>query len=230
MIDLGTPKIVRNMKVSHIVWLIAFVGLALAAFFAQSKIREEAAKSTEMHIIGDLVDFSASISDYVHEQQKERGASAIFLSSQGQLYRDELSAQRLNTDEKLAQVTAQVPALLKKPIDPRLKQNLSDLVVATQEIGDVRAQIDALTIPRPQAIGFYTMLDRAAIDLVGEVSRGVTDPAIGKKLLVYSAFLTGKDSAGIERALGASGFAGRKLQLGLEAKVERPDLRTRNYV
>ena len=100
MRDFGTPTFIRNMKVTHIVWTIAFIGLAIAVFYAQLEIRKQQSKSSEMHRVMSMVDLSAALSDYIHEQQKERGATAIFLSSEGRLYREELDDQRLNTDDR----------------------------------------------------------------------------------------------------------------------------------
>lgn len=207
MFNFAIPRFVRNMKVSHIVWLIAFIGLALATFFAQTMIREEARKSGEMEQIVALVDLSAAMSDYVHEQQKERGATAVFISSQGTLFRDELNAQRLNTDDRLAKVKGEADIVLALDIADTLKSDVRAFLAETDKISTTRGQIDALSIPRGQAIGFYTGLNRQAIDVVGKVGRGMSDPAMAKSVLIYSAFLGGKDSAGIERALGASGFA-----------------------
>ena len=63
MLNVAIPQFVRNMKVSHVVWLIAFIGLGLAAFFAQTMIRDEARKSSEMKQIVALADLSAVMSD-----------------------------------------------------------------------------------------------------------------------------------------------------------------------
>lgn len=207
MLNVAIPQFVRNMKVSHVVWLIAFIGLGLTAFFAQTMIRDEARKSSEMKQIVALADLSAVMSDYVHEQQKERGATAVFISSQGRLFRDELSAQRLNTDGRLEAVKAQSRIVLAMPISDPLKDDIRNFLSETQNIAAMRGKIDALSIPRGQAIGFFTGLNRQAIDVVGRVARGMSDPIMSKSVLIYSAFLGGKDSAGIERALGASGFA-----------------------
>lgn len=207
MFNFVMPRFVRNMKVSHIVWLIALIGLGLAAFFAQTMIREQSRKSGEMDQIVALVDLSAAMSDYVHEQQKERGATAVFISSQGTLFRDELNAQRLNTDDRLAKVKTEANAVLATGIADSLKRDIRALLSETTNIATTRKQIDELSIPRGQAIGFYTALNRQAIDAIGKVGRGMSDPDMAKSVLIYSAFLGGKDSAGIERALGASGFA-----------------------
>jgi len=188
------------------VWLIAIMGVFMAVFFAQSKIREEAARDAEMHQITGLVDLSVEMSSYVHEQQKERGASAIFLSSRGTQFVDQLAAQRLETDAKLDAVRIQANKLLKEGLDGGLAAQLRELLTQTEAIPEMRAKIDILSVGRPVALGFYTGLNKDTIDFVGETSTAISDPAIAKNLLVYSAFLTGKDSAGIERALGASGF------------------------
>ena len=165
------------------------------------------ARDAEMHQIAELVDLSVQMSSYVHEQQKERGASAIFLSSRGTQFTEQLAQQRLETDRRLATVRAQADALLRDGIEVGLEAQLRELLLKTEGIPEMRAKIDILSVNRPVALGFYTGLNKEVVEFIGETSSAISDPAIAKKLLVYSAFLTGKDSAGIERALGASGFA-----------------------
>lgn len=217
--NLPMPKFVRNMKVSQIVWVIAIVGLALSIFFAQTQIRAEAKRDAEMHNIVELVALSVAMSDYVHEQQKERGATAIFLSSQGRQYGEELAAQRRSTDTRLQSVKESVDAIRGLKIDPELRQELQDVMRKTEEISSIRTEIDRLSIQRSDALGFYTGLNHRVIDFIGETSRAVSNPSVSQKLLIYSAFLKGKDSAGIERALGAAGFAVGNFSDGLKQNL-----------
>ncbi|MCU7801281.1 MAG: nitrate- and nitrite sensing domain-containing protein [gamma proteobacterium symbiont of Lucinoma myriamae] len=51
-----------------------------------------------------VVELSVYISDVLHEMQKERGASAGFLSSKGKKFSDTLPQQRKMTDEKLTEL------------------------------------------------------------------------------------------------------------------------------
>jgi methyl-accepting chemotaxis protein len=201
------PSFVRNISVSHMTWLIAIVGVVTTIMFAQAMLREEASKDAEMHRVGELVELSLAMSSYVHEQQKERGATAIYLSSRGAQYGDELAQQRTVTDARLQAVKDHASEVLAKDLDPTVEQSLVAFLTKAEEIPQIRNRIDSLSIDRGSAIGFYTALDHQVIHFIGGTSHGISDTWISNSLLNYSAFLMGKDSAGVERALGASGFA-----------------------
>lgn len=221
MLDIPTPSFVRNMKVSHMVWLIAIMGILLAAMFAQTKLRDEARLGDEMRSISSLVELSVKMSDYVHEQQKERGATAIFLSSQGTQYREELQAQRILTDQRFNAVKTQATRLLQSSMNTDLKRDLAALLEKAEQRAETRSRVDSLSIERGAALGFYTGLNHDVIHFIGGTSRGVTNASIANNLMNYSAFLMGKDSAGIERALGASGFAVGSFSPALKQNLSR---------
>lgn len=68
-------KLIRNMKISRAILLVAAVPFLVALFFSsQSVIRE-------MHTVGELAkleqltNLSVKMAALVHEQQKERGAT-----------------------------------------------------------------------------------------------------------------------------------------------------------
>ena len=55
--------------------------------------------------------FSSRISDLVHELQKERGMSALFIGSRGQQMGTELQVQRRDTDRQITTVREALKAL-----------------------------------------------------------------------------------------------------------------------
>ena len=71
----------------------------------------------------------------------------------------------------------------------------------------IRDRVDGLDAPTPQALGHYTAGNAAilaAIKTIGSIS---TDTMIVIKVIGLEAFLTAKEFAGIERAIGSGGFA-----------------------
>src|ERR1700749_4874820 len=78
------------------VLLPVLVAIALAAY--DLAIRWNTA--VEMARLGNLTDGVASISSFIHELQRERGASAVFIGSKGTQLRDELLEQRKRTDNQ----------------------------------------------------------------------------------------------------------------------------------
>ena len=58
----------------------------------------------DMQRVGRLADLAPTVSALVHELQKERGRSAGFIGSKGELFADVLPGQRQQTDERLQQL------------------------------------------------------------------------------------------------------------------------------
>lgn len=143
----------------------------------------------------------------MHEQQKERGASAVFLTTAGQTFGPELRERRQATDAKRSIFQERFAALRDTGADTRVAQDLRNLEESIAKIGEMRQRIDTLSVSRGEQVAFYTAVNHQAIGLVGKIAAGVSDPEVAKGLLVYSALLYGKDTVGIDRAIGASGFA-----------------------
>ena len=75
---------------------LAFAGAAGLA------VSDQWARRAEMDRFEGLVGLASRISAFVHEAQRERGASSLFLGAQGAQFGPELAAQRRRTDAALA--------------------------------------------------------------------------------------------------------------------------------
>ena len=196
-----------NLRVRSIVGIISVIGLALAMFFAQSNVRSELRTIAEMNHIEQLVDASVALSSLVHEQQKERGASAVYIASKGRQFASELRTQRKLTDEFASVAQPKLKALLTDIESPTARRQIQSVIDKLSKVEGMREQVDALRVSRGDAVNFYTSINTSIIGLIGGLSEHASDPYMSRQLLLYSAFLSGKDSAGLERAIGASGFA-----------------------
>lgn len=209
----------HRLKIIHIISLVAGLGLLFALVFAQWKVRAELKTSAGMQEVVSVVELSVALSDYVHEQQKERGATAVYLTSQGAQYGPELLAQRTLTDDKIKIVQESAAKIFAESHGEHFEAELSELLAQIDGVGAMRSRVDDLGVQRSEAIKFYTDLNHEVIQFVGHNSRLIDDAVIATKLMSYSAFLLGKDSAGIERALGASGFAVGKFDPALKQNL-----------
>ncbi|MBE7204539.1 MAG: nitrate- and nitrite sensing domain-containing protein, partial [Parafilimonas terrae] len=72
---------------------LAFAGAAGLA------VSDQWARRAEMDRVENLVGLASRISAFVHEAQRERGASSLFIGSKGAQFRSELEAQRALTDK-----------------------------------------------------------------------------------------------------------------------------------
>jgi len=94
----------------RLVIAIAFP-LAMLIALAGYDLSTKWAERVEMGRIGPLADGVAKIGQLVHELQRERGASSLFIGSKGAQMRDELPGLRKRTDEQRLSALAALSGL-----------------------------------------------------------------------------------------------------------------------
>jgi methyl-accepting chemotaxis protein len=191
----------KRLKVSHAILLIAAVPMLAALFFAAAEVRGLRDRAAELERAAAVVELAGALSAAVHEQQKERGLSSGFIASDGAELREALTAQRALTDEAHAALGRVVPA------QGALAAELAPILGRLSTLAELRDRIDALATPRAEAVAWYTELNGDMLGVAAQrVRDGVTAP-LAADLAAYVEFLAAKDLAGLERAVGAAGFA-----------------------
>lgn len=154
-----------------------------------------------------LSHFSSRMSDLVHELQKERGMSALFIGSRGRQMGTELQAQRQDTDGQVAIVRGTLRGLSLAEYSAALRQSVEKALADLAELEAKRADVSGLRIVGPDSFRFYTALISNLLAVPQESVKVSDSPAVTANLLAYFNFLTAKERAGQERAVGAAGFA-----------------------
>ncbi len=180
---------------------LAFAAVIMLAVF------DRMAQGREMARLDRLVVLSTKISAFVHEAQKERGASSLFLGSAGSQFGPELATQRALLDSMRAPLAAGLDAAEAAELGNTFMRRIATLKESLATLDGHRKVVDGLTIAPPQSALLYTRVIAEALNVVREVSRVVSDPAIGARLSAYSAFLSLKEFAGQERAAASGIFA-----------------------
>ncbi|MCF6321471.1 MAG: nitrate- and nitrite sensing domain-containing protein [Rhizobiaceae bacterium] len=151
------------------------------------------------------------LGEITHHLQIERGYTALFVDSDGEIFSDELRAQYEITDRTLAEFEVAVEKLSSKQtaISVRkldfLSQDESGLLLHRKDV-----QQGALEFA--QAINPYTYkYIYPTIDINIEIALSVpdVDPV---KVSAYSSYLQWKERTGRERAWGSHGFCSRLLR------------------
>ncbi len=88
----------KNMKIKYRIFMISIAAIIGMLVFSSFVLIEQRGTVAEMESLNELADLAPTISALVHEMQKERGASAGFISSKGQKFAQKLPAQRRVTD------------------------------------------------------------------------------------------------------------------------------------
>jgi methyl-accepting chemotaxis protein len=154
-----------------------------------------------------LMELSVKVSSLVHEQQKERGATGVFLGSKGTRFQSEVSAQRKETEKKKAELFAHIELMDSATYEGVLSQKMSTALQELEKIGNVRNQVDAQTISSKDALKYYTGLNALFLNAISSIQNTAKDPDVVVSVSAYVNFLKSKELMGVERAMGTKSFS-----------------------
>ena len=196
------------------------VPLLVILFFSSTSIYNKVTSAYEMNKIEQLVILGSHISSLVHELQKERGATAVYMGYEGSRFSSEMNSQRSITDSK------------KQALDNFLSEfdrsfiagsQLGTSLSALSQLSNSRSQASSLQVPAKQIIVFYTSLNAKFLNLISNIAKISPDAEIGLLSAAYTSFLQAKERAGIERAvlsnvIASDSFSGIEKAISLKAQ------------
>jgi len=175
--------------------------------FAALVIRDRFADLRQADLVRNMAGYTVAASDFVHELQRERGSSALFLGSGGRQFRSELMDQRRQTDAAAARLAAALKRADMAALGPAFAEAAAKAQRAVAPLAEKRQGIDAQTLPGSQSFAFYTDAIATQLDGIRQMVLIANDRGIGLATQVYYALLEGKELAGQERATAAGAFA-----------------------
>ena len=191
----------RNLSIRSKLQLIILLPLSILCLCMASILTDKYTIVTDDQKASDLIQLSVAASELVHEVQKERGASAIYLGSKGQRFKTELGNQRRDTDTALKAYKTVVTDILAKHEEGGLRQTLDAISADLNQLENMRGKISSVNIPLPQAIGFLTALNGKMLNITAGLSDMVADVDIANRASAYFYMMQSKERAGIERAV-----------------------------
>ncbi|MDP7592835.1 MAG: methyl-accepting chemotaxis protein [Litorilituus sp.] len=190
--------------------VLGFLWLTVTEIVDNIRVNEE------MSAISSLTQLSVINNDFVHELQKERGMTAGYLGSKGKNFAGKLIVQHKNTDTTRRKQAAfwqenNFQQQKIKAVNASIYQKLADLK-------RIRQQVMSQTISLPEALNYYTQLNKLLLSVAVINTNISTDAFITKEIVAYYSFLQGKERAGIERAVLSNTFANNKFTEGMLEK------------
>lgn len=158
--------------------------------------------ATTAEIVGD-------ISRFIHMLQRERGASTIYLVSQGQRFKTRRDTYRQHSQQAETLMRQRLEALsqdARPQAAARLLRRIAAVWYALDELGALRQAIDAFSITPDAATQTFNQLTSGLLAIVFEAADTSADPDITRTLVAIFHLMQGKELAGQERACGAFGF------------------------
>jgi methyl-accepting chemotaxis protein len=201
-----------DIRISAKITLSFLFPVALILGLAGYVINDKARVVSETSTLAGIAPLTADISALVHEVQKERGASAVFIGSKGEKFRDEVKAQRKLTDEARQRLDRSLASVDISALGSSFPPKVERATKRLEALVAIRGSIDALTIDGRTALGYFTETIRFQLDVVNQVSLLSSDARVGRMIGAYLKLMEGKEKAGQERATAASAFAAAKFE------------------
>ncbi|RBQ27923.1 nitrate- and nitrite sensing domain-containing protein, partial [Aliarcobacter vitoriensis] len=194
------------------------VPLLVISFFTIKLIVDSTTVSNNLKALDEVINLSTKIGSLVHETQKERGLTAGFLGSKGKSFRNELLAEKIETDKKISEFKMFLTTFNKDYYSSDFIENLNYGINKLDELSNIRKNVDNLSINPQVAISYYTETNKLLLNVIGTVIQLSTNSDISQELVAYMNFLLSKERTGLERAVGTNTFAKNYFDLELKTK------------
>ncbi|MBO9474237.1 methyl-accepting chemotaxis protein [Shimia sp. R10_1] len=191
------------MKLRVVMLFVIGPIFALAGFLMYGDVTSQRAVVESAHDTTMRAQEGAIVGHVIHELQKERGYSAGFIASQGKNFSAELKEQREHSSAAIESFQQQIDLLAMQR--PELLSKISTRLTALEAMRD---RVDGLQLRVPETASFYTQTINHLIDF--SRPSGISDTHSQVQALLSARVLIGsaKESAGLERAMGATGLGG----------------------
>lgn len=146
----------------------------------------------------------------IHELQKERGRSAVFLGSKGAKFITELPAQQQATDAQLKTLNELLASFDAAARGQNFAVKYKTGVEALGQLSAKRSSILATNLAGTESTAYFTQTIAKLLDVSVAVSHTVTELQVANGMACYVNFLQAKEQAGIERAVMATVFSNDK--------------------
>jgi methyl-accepting chemotaxis protein len=209
---LANLKIYQRLAAAVVVPLVLLVGLAGYDLSSRWHAYSEVAK------LAPLAEGVAKLSRFIHELQRERGASAVFIGSKGSQLRAELPEQRRRADTERNAAMA-IVATLGATASGEFKESIAKAESAVTALDARRSDIDAQSISAPASSTYFTDTIAKLLAVTNEIAKVSRQSSVATAVSSYVSFIQGKEQAGQERAFAAGSVAAGRFDVPVYAKV-----------
>lgn len=181
--------------------LLPLVGFISFAGYYSMQAYQEKVMLEKMLVLTD----SAAVSSLlVHELQKERGASAGYLSSKGEKFQQTIKQHRQTTDQKNRDLQAFITSV---SLTPQLTTLFNKVNQQLDKLPSLRQQIDNLSISVSDEVAFYSNLNALLLSIINNTANENENSKLAISAVTVGSFLQHKERAGIERAVLSNVFS-----------------------
>jgi len=196
---IGNVRVARKLALALSIPVLGVIALSVVAVWQQYGISREA---RDLEAVTGL---SITMTDLVHELQKERGSSSIYLSGDRlEPDRRRVETIRAGSDTALGALMPQFATV--QLHDRRLREAMDGARTALARLRDLRAGVDGQNLSAMETVKGYTGLIRVILDAAAQAPTVSTHPDQILAANAMFALSEAKERLGQQRAVGGGAF------------------------
>src|SRR5256714_14038783 len=141
--DKPVTRLLRNANLRVKLVLLLLIPLVGLAWLVGGDAVRRRAEAQQTERLGTVVQLSVRLGNLVHEMQKERGLTAVFMSSNGTKLGPELDTQRAKVDARRVELESFL-ARHRGELSASIQQQLGPAVTAVGQLSATRQGASAL--------------------------------------------------------------------------------------
>lgn len=194
-------QFILNLSFKKKLYLMLLVPIICTINFAGLNIWEKNQFSNSMRQVQSLATMAITVSALVHETQKERGATAVFMGSSGKRFSNEMAEQRKSTNQRQQEFKNFINNFNLNDYDKSFSDAIYLARSSLDKLAEKRNEASSLSGKTADIIAYYTKMNNQFLNVIGLISSLSDNAQISSTSTAYVNFLKGKESSGIERAV-----------------------------
>lgn len=178
----------------------------------------------------NLVDLVPATSTLIHAVQRERAVSASFVGSGGTRFEERLTGQYHDTDSERNKFHKKLDKFDISHSGPSITKQLARIEDRLRQLDNWRSAVKNKALPVSIMTENYAGLIDDLIEIIDEMRPYGATPEISRTIATYSRIARAKESAGMERGIGAAGFAAGQFDLAANNRFIRMIERQKLYL
>lgn len=203
-----------NLKIKYKLVSVLILPILGLLYFTSGIILNKLAITQEMNELQELAGLIVKTSHIIHEMQKDRGFSVMFLRSNGERFSNELQNGYANTDVVVENYLVLTQQLNQKRFYPSLASGIEAITSALNTLEKLRTDVNELRISVTELMQRYAELNDKLLALIDTTLTLIKDREMFVRGIGYRNVLEIKEKAGLERYLLTNVFVRKSYDPG----------------
>ena len=147
-------KILNNLAFKQKLFLLVLLPLICCLYFGILNLTQIIDNQNKLSAGQEFLSLAVVNNSLVHELQKERGMTAVFIGSKGKNFASELMSQRRLTDKANSKMTQALNSFSSE--NSEVNDIIAVITMELNKLASMRDKVDSLSISLGEALGYYT--------------------------------------------------------------------------